>query len=607
MLDLEISLEILVIVVIAYFQVKTYVKIKRALSSFREIFPRNAETEWNIQKSSENGVRIIPLSELSLYGNSIRIKIFEAINKFLEKNKYNVTDFSLIKDIIDRNSQAEEDAIQTQIPIPLYLGLIGTMLGILLGVLSLVVGGVANIASSDGEKSINGLLLGVVIAMGSSILGNLLTIEASKEARETKKAVEERKNNFYSWLQAELLPKISSDLSSALIRLGNDLTTFNDSFKSNADILNTTIAKISESTNGQEVLLSKFVELKITEIATANVKACNKLSDFSAKMESVKENILNVNNNLEKSIKEYETRKEFIKNATGEIDIALQNNLEELKKIVEDTSSKYSTLFGKFDITIKEIADDIAKSMKESSKQIAEDYGKAIDDLHKKITDKLTDFTVIEDELKNLTGVKENIAELTDTTQKQNEKLDIFAETTKRQNEDITKAVIRADETNREAFRQLIGEIREQNMFFKGLVVEILIKVIQNQYMSICKILEELIAEVRELADSNKQGNKDIIQAIKLVEQNSQTSDMQLIKEIRDLEKLIQKGYSAVPAAPSNIHSSIRDDSAFSKEIRNLAQEIHENHAKTSKMVSVVTIACLVLMILRILSIFGLV
>ena len=103
MLDLEISLEILVIVVIAYFQVKTYVKIKRALSSFREIFPRNAETEWNIQKSSENGVRIIPLSELSLYGNSIRIKIFEAINKFLEKNKYNVTDFSLIKDIIDQD------------------------------------------------------------------------------------------------------------------------------------------------------------------------------------------------------------------------------------------------------------------------------------------------------------------------------------------------------------------------------------------------------------------------------------------------------------------------------------------------------------------------
>src|SRR5690625_2919753 len=87
--------------------------------------------------------RIIPESDLlGLYQSdpaispisySIENKIIDILNKYLLNNKGAVSDYHLMKDIVDRNCDAKEDEIQAQIPIPLYLGLAGTMLGILIG------------------------------------------------------------------------------------------------------------------------------------------------------------------------------------------------------------------------------------------------------------------------------------------------------------------------------------------------------------------------------------------------------------------------------------------------------------------------------------------
>jgi hypothetical protein len=63
--------------------------------------------------------------------NPIFSTIKNSINNYVEANKGSVSDFYLIKDIVDRNCDAKEEEIQAQIPVPLYLGLVGTMAGIL--------------------------------------------------------------------------------------------------------------------------------------------------------------------------------------------------------------------------------------------------------------------------------------------------------------------------------------------------------------------------------------------------------------------------------------------------------------------------------------------
>ena len=46
-----------------------------------------------------------------------------------------VSDFNLGKDIVDRNFVKEVDEISNNLPIPWYLGLIDTMLGIVIGLM----------------------------------------------------------------------------------------------------------------------------------------------------------------------------------------------------------------------------------------------------------------------------------------------------------------------------------------------------------------------------------------------------------------------------------------------------------------------------------------
>ena len=83
----------------------------------------------------ELGKRIsVKESILTEHKNVVLDEILRSINNYLANNKGNVSDFHLMKDIVDRNCDSVEEEINTQIPVPLYLGLIGTMTGILVGI-----------------------------------------------------------------------------------------------------------------------------------------------------------------------------------------------------------------------------------------------------------------------------------------------------------------------------------------------------------------------------------------------------------------------------------------------------------------------------------------
>lgn len=60
--------------------------------------------------------------------------IVAPINQYLSKNEGAVADFLLIKDIVERNCDMKREEIDSQLPMPLYLGLMGTMLGIITGI-----------------------------------------------------------------------------------------------------------------------------------------------------------------------------------------------------------------------------------------------------------------------------------------------------------------------------------------------------------------------------------------------------------------------------------------------------------------------------------------
>lgn len=120
-----------------------------------------------------------------------------SINNYLYKNKGAASDFMLIRDIVERNCDSKEEEINTQTPIPLYIGLMGTMTGIIIGIgRTAVLGGGFSTFINNPEQAIGELMGGVAIAMIASLVGIILTTVSSLMSKTSKSKLEAGKMNF---------------------------------------------------------------------------------------------------------------------------------------------------------------------------------------------------------------------------------------------------------------------------------------------------------------------------------------------------------------------------------------------------------------------------
>lgn len=403
--------------------------------------------EKNIKEKIDEITYKINKIKTGIADNPIRNEIFNSINRYLEKNKDTVIDFNIIRDIIDRNCDSVEESIQTQIPIPLYLGLVGTMFGILFGVMFLTFSGsLDNLLSTfqvaegivEGSKEwieakqqydslsikgISDLFGGVAVAMISSILGIFLTIRGTVLNKDTKVKVVTKKHNFMNWLQSELLPKVSNDFSSALIKLGNDLNGFNKSFASNAQALEKTICHINTSTDKQSDLLDKIQKLDIERISEANIIVYEKLKDCTDDMSSLAEDLQSIQLSVQSlgtfmknSIGEYVTKHTYLDDASSKVDLAIKDGLEKLTDSVQKLYQQYDDFIS-----------NRYNELENETKKVSKKYEEEVDKLHNTIVEKLTDFKQLEMELKNLVSVKTSLEKLEKATTEQNHKLDVLS------------------------------------------------------------------------------------------------------------------------------------------------------------------------------------
>lgn len=256
-------------------------------------------------------------------GETIFNTIIDNINKYLLKNASSVADYHLIKDIVDRNCDSKEEEIATWIPFPLYSGLAGTMIGIIVGVISLS----SNIAlqgdsNTISVQTIEPLLKGVGWAMTTSFFGVLLTVWTSWYHKSVQEKETKRRNEFLSWIQAELLPTLSTDISGTLSKMVTNLNGFNEkfskntkdfnsTFSKNTNDLQTTLSSVKDTSVVQKEILDTISELDVKKIATANIKVYEKLKncteeigrlgDYLTSVQQYLANVRDLNNKLDAS------------------------------------------------------------------------------------------------------------------------------------------------------------------------------------------------------------------------------------------------------------------------------------------------------------------
>ena len=236
---------IVIIVGIIYFQLYSYADTLKKIRKYKSIFPKSVsayslrglslrEEPEHILISEEDdlplslddetgGENDLTVSQVHIEDASpTLLEVEHSLNMYLQKNRGAASDFHIMKDVVERYCDADEEEITTQQPIPLYLGLMGTMVGIIVGIVYIAVTkgfSVANITNSVTE-----LMTCVAIAMSASFMGVYCTTRISWKSKDAFSRVESDKNKFYSWLQTELLPTLSGNTVNALYLLQQNLT-----------------------------------------------------------------------------------------------------------------------------------------------------------------------------------------------------------------------------------------------------------------------------------------------------------------------------------------------------------------------------------------------
>lgn len=218
--------------------------------------------------------------------------ILYSINNYLIKNRGAVSDFHLMKDIVDRNCDNLDEEIQTALPAPLYLGLMGTMLGIILSVgVMTITGDIEALFNTDpgqemGYNAITVLLGGVGLAMISSFTGLLLTMLNSVFTyKGVKQKVETQKNEFFTFLQTELLPVLSQNATSSLHKLEQNLSKFNENFAQNNRNFNETLGNIHHTFQDHAQMVQDIKDIDIKNLARFNAKVLKELRESTEQFE----------------------------------------------------------------------------------------------------------------------------------------------------------------------------------------------------------------------------------------------------------------------------------------------------------------------------------
>ncbi len=309
--------------------------------------------------------------------NTIFLEIINSINNYLIRNQAAASDFGLIKDIVERNVNAVEEDINLSISTPLYLGLMGTMLGIIIGLfnmpdLAIVIDSQAkDLALNEG---ISGLIGGVKIAMVASFVGLLLTIiNSAIRYKGSRSHVEACKHRFYTFIQVELLPVINQGLGSTFESLQRNLLKFNNEFTINIVKMSGVFDSNTKTVIAQKELLDAIDKTKISEMSRYNVSVLHQLNTSVKEFEKFNQYIQNVNKFISNS--------QLIVSRTGQlldrtedfgtIANSLNSKLDQSQQLLEFLSAHFENLEAHKTYTAETVA-DVGHVVSQSFKDLRE-------------------------------------------------------------------------------------------------------------------------------------------------------------------------------------------------------------------------------------------
>lgn len=398
----------------------THRTIENRISRIKSLFP-----------STKDGNAVIVEDEITKVINPDAKDEFKEtlddINSYLEKNKNKTFDYHIIEGIVNRNAELLENEVDTLLSVPLYLGLIATIFGIAFGVIAFAWKDLAQLlAATDNinPQGIKILLTDVGIAMLASLAGVYFTKRSTSNYNSARTTMVKNKNCFLTWIQTDLMSKLSDDITGAILRMTSDLNEFNRTFRDNTEELRTTLSTVNSNYSDQIKLIDRINKLNIGQIAQANIDVYSRLQGCTEVLGRLFEIISNSENYLSRvtelndkigSIEErtrlfeelgnyFHNEIEYVRDRQGQmrqhmsgLDSVLQdalsnlgnslnNSLQELKTVFQNQNQNIQALIEEQSSTLCEALINQQQAVDEKIGQINEPFANVSDIFREGIT-----------------------------------------------------------------------------------------------------------------------------------------------------------------------------------------------------------------------------
>ncbi|SDD64961.1 hypothetical protein SAMN04488104_104414 [Algoriphagus faecimaris] len=342
------NLELAVIAIIFIWQVNVFLKTTNKIGVLKNTFNPILITrqylilreDVNQENVKENMLEYNPSEDTSIpegyllitllqskSDNNIAISISESINSYLLNNYGAAVNFSIIKDMVDREIDVHDDEISNLIPTPLYLGLAATMTGIIFGLIAM-----PEIDDTQFTNAINSLIDAVKYAMAASLAGlAFTTILSSSIYKSARKIVLESKNRQLSYIQAKLLPALVASQETGIAGLKHSLDLFTRKGTEISEKIRIASLNTADSINTQLKTIEKVENLKMHRVTKANLDLFEKLESSVQVIEAFEKNIKNIQN-ISERLESFAQKTKSIEDLAQTIKLNIEDSNDQLNQ-----------------------------------------------------------------------------------------------------------------------------------------------------------------------------------------------------------------------------------------------------------------------------------
>ena len=217
------------------------------------------------EEDTEDYTNLMLLTLSNTKGKTNFSEIITRTNEYLCKNVGTSSDFGILKDICEHQVEILENEIHSRLNAPLYLGLAGTFIGIIIGLFGIDISGI--LSSDVGMAGLQHLINGVVAAMIAILLGLSFTIYNTFHFGRIVKETDNKKEEYFNFLRRELMPVLANSMASSLNSLRGVLGHFVDKFGKNLDAYADSADLLNDNLEKQHLVLQEINKMSLTKTA----------------------------------------------------------------------------------------------------------------------------------------------------------------------------------------------------------------------------------------------------------------------------------------------------------------------------------------------------